>query len=97
MINLKDKKTKIILVASLFVLVAVVLVLILKFSIHLNDPGKTLPSPGIEGPTQKEKDLPTKPSGEINSFEECAKAGYPVTLSYPQRCRVPGGRIFTED
>ena len=45
----------------------------------------------------KEEDLPTKPLKEINSFNECAKADYPVTLSYPRQCRAPDGKIFIEE
>jgi len=33
----------------------------------------------------------------INSFEECASAGYPVLESYPRQCKAPDGRSFTED
>ena len=33
----------------------------------------------------------------INTFEECAAAGYPVQESYPERCSLPGGRSFTKD
>lgn len=32
----------------------------------------------------------------INSFEECAVAGYPIMESYPRQCRAPGGRGFVE-
>ena len=32
---------------------------------------------------------------EINSFEECAAAGYPIMESYPEQCAVPGGKTFT--
>lgn len=32
----------------------------------------------------------------INSFDECAAAGYPVAESYPQQCFVPNGPSFTE-
>ncbi|MFP3949496.1 MAG: hypothetical protein ACLFUZ_00170 [Candidatus Micrarchaeia archaeon] len=32
---------------------------------------------------------------EINSFEECAAAGYPVMESYPERCNAPGVGTFT--
>ena len=32
----------------------------------------------------------------INSFEECAKAGYPIMESFPEQCRVPGGKTFTK-
>lgn len=31
----------------------------------------------------------------INSFEECAAAGYPIMESYPERCNTPDGRTFT--
>lgn len=31
----------------------------------------------------------------INSFEECAKAGYPIMESYPEQCRTPDGKTFT--
>jgi len=31
----------------------------------------------------------------INSFEDCAAAGYPVMESYPERCNTPDGRSFT--
>ena len=33
---------------------------------------------------------------EINSFDECAAAGYPIMESYPRQCAVPGGGTFTE-
>ncbi len=33
---------------------------------------------------------------EINSFDECANAGYPIMESYPAQCRVPGGKTFTQ-
>lgn len=32
---------------------------------------------------------------KINSFEECAAAGYPIMESFPERCKTPDGRIFT--
>lgn len=35
-----------------------------------------------------------KPSGSINSFEECARARYPVAESHPEQCRGPDGRVF---
>ena len=33
---------------------------------------------------------------DINSFEECVNAGYPVMESYPRQCATPDGRSFTE-
>jgi hypothetical protein len=32
----------------------------------------------------------------INSFDECAAAGYPVMESYPAQCRTPDGRNFVQ-
>lgn len=40
--------------------------------------------------------LPVDPPQSINSFEECAAAGYPIMESYPRQCAVPGGPSFTE-
>jgi len=33
----------------------------------------------------------------INSFEECAAAGYPIMESYPEQCRTPDGRLFINE
>ncbi|NTU72738.1 hypothetical protein HGB07_01010 [Candidatus Roizmanbacteria bacterium] len=32
----------------------------------------------------------------IDTFEECAQAGYPIMESYPEQCRAPDGRNFTK-
>lgn len=32
----------------------------------------------------------------IDSFEDCAAAGYPIMDSYPEQCAVPGGPSFTK-
>ena len=32
----------------------------------------------------------------IDSFEECAQAGFPVLQTYPPICRTPDGRTFVE-
>ena len=37
------------------------------------------------------------PISDINSFEECVSAGYPVLESYPRQCKTPDGKTFTED
>lgn len=37
-----------------------------------------------------------KSAAKINSFDECAAAGYPIQESYPERCSVPGGQSFTK-
>lgn len=34
-------------------------------------------------------------AANINSFDECAAAGYPIAESYPEQCIVPGGPSFT--
>ncbi len=31
----------------------------------------------------------------INSYEDCVKAGYPVMESYPEQCKTPDGRTYT--
>ena len=33
---------------------------------------------------------------EVNGFDACEKAGYPILESYPRRCKTPDGRTFTE-
>ena len=33
----------------------------------------------------------------INSFDECARAGYPIMESYPRQCRTPEGKLFVEE
>ncbi len=33
----------------------------------------------------------------ISTFEECVAAGYPVMESYPQQCKTPDGKNFTEE
>jgi hypothetical protein len=40
---------------------------------------------------------PIKNEVVISSFEECAKAGYPIMESYPARCQGPDGQTFTEN
>ena len=33
----------------------------------------------------------------VNSFDECAEAGYPILESYPPQCKTPDGKTFAED
>ena len=40
-------------------------------------------------------DRPTA-TQEMNSFDDCAKAGYPILESYPRQCRTPDGKVFVE-
>ena len=35
--------------------------------------------------------------GQINSFEDCVRAGNPVMESYPRQCRAEDGRLFVEE
>lgn len=37
-----------------------------------------------------------RPIADINSFEECAAAGYPILETYPEQCKTPDGRTFTK-
>lgn len=47
---------------------------------------------------QKIKDQRNLPAGrQVNSFEECVNAGYPVQESFPRKCSVPKGPSFTEE
>ena len=41
--------------------------------------------------------LKTDVTNAINSFEDCAEAGYPIRESYPEQCATPDGRTFTND
>lgn len=41
--------------------------------------------------------LQPSPQIEVQNFEECVQAGYPVMESYPRQCRTPGGQTFVED
>ena len=34
---------------------------------------------------------------EVQGFDDCVKAGYPVMESYPRQCKTPDGKTFTED
>lgn len=36
-------------------------------------------------------------TGEIQSFDDCAAAGFPVMESYPRQCRTDEGKHFVED
>ncbi len=43
---------------------------------------------------KEEKTQPVVTS--ISSFEECAKAGFPIMESYPRQCKTPDGTTFVE-
>ncbi|MDH5532900.1 MAG: hypothetical protein OEX81_00535 [Candidatus Pacebacteria bacterium] len=34
---------------------------------------------------------------DINSFEECAAAGYPILEIYPEQCNTPDGKNFVNN
>ncbi len=38
-----------------------------------------------------------KPDPQIQTFEECAAAGYPIGESYPRQCWTPQGGHFVEE
>ena len=38
----------------------------------------------------------SKVNSKITDFESCAKAGNPVTASYPGQCHTSDGRIFVQ-
>lgn len=40
--------------------------------------------------------ISSKDKIEVNSFEECAAAGYPIMESYPRQCRTRDGKNFVE-
>lgn len=46
---------------------------------------------------QKEKIRKNNTADLINTFEECAAAGFPVMESYPRQCRTSEGKHFTEE
>ena len=37
------------------------------------------------------------PLAEINSFDDCVDAGFPVMESYPRQCMTSDGRGFVEN
>ncbi len=40
---------------------------------------------------------PKTAQSNVNNFEECVKAGYPVMETYPRQCKTPDGRMFIEN
>ncbi|MCK4428917.1 MAG: hypothetical protein KAU95_00970 [Candidatus Aenigmarchaeota archaeon] len=52
---------------------------------------------GIAGIVSLTKPDLTIINPEIDSFEECVKAGYPILESYPRQCQMPNGKTFTEE
>ncbi len=44
-----------------------------------------------------EKNTPAVQVVQIQSFEDCVKAGFIVMESYPRQCRTSDGRTFTEE
>ena len=37
-----------------------------------------------------------KQINDIDSFEKCSAAGYPILETYPEQCRTPNGKSFTK-
>ncbi|MBX4188290.1 MAG: Gmad2 immunoglobulin-like domain-containing protein [Candidatus Doudnabacteria bacterium] len=48
---------------------------------------------------KKDKEQPGQQTdtSDIVDFHTCEEAGYPVLETYPQQCRTPDGKSFTED
>ena len=46
---------------------------------------------------QKEKIKKNNANENINTFEECVAASFPVQESYPRQCKTSGGKHFTEE
>ncbi|OGI66256.1 hypothetical protein A3A95_02025 [Candidatus Nomurabacteria bacterium RIFCSPLOWO2_01_FULL_39_18] len=52
---------------------------------------------GIAGYLIINRQPPPETTTVIGSFEDCAKAGYPVGESYPRQCSAPDGSTFIEE
>lgn len=52
------------------------------------------PAPPVRAKPPSPNDSP-EPKDGIDSFEDCANAGYPIAESYPEQCFTPDGRGFT--
>jgi hypothetical protein len=55
------------------------------------------PDQGVssEDPPAPTRPVPSPPDDGIDSFEDCARAGYPIAESYPEQCFTPDGKSFT--
>lgn len=40
---------------------------------------------------------PKVANSNVNNFEECEKAGYPIMESNPRQCKTPDGKVFEEE
>jgi len=38
----------------------------------------------------------SQPVAEVNSFNDCVEAGYPILRSLPPKCITPGGEMFVD-
>ncbi|MBM2812323.1 MAG: hypothetical protein HW416_3082 [Chloroflexi bacterium] len=55
-------------------------------------PSATPPGPLAASPTSTATPAASpSPRPAVRTFDECARAGYPVTQSYPRQCVIPGG------
>ena len=57
-----------------------------------DDPDRPVSS---DDPPPSPRPIRSPPADGIDSFEECAAAGYPIAESYPEQCFTPDGRSFT--
>lgn len=58
------------------------------------DPDQSVSS---EDPPVPPRVQPSPVKDGIDSFEDCANAGYPIAESYPEQCFTPDGRGFTRE
>ncbi len=88
-----SKKSLIILIIGLFVLIGLLLLIRGEEDTWLCVDGDWVKHGVPRAPK------PTKPCGEkiITNFFQCAELGYLVLESYPRQCRTPDGQIFIED
>ena len=41
-------------------------------------------------------DIPNQVLEDIDSFDRCSKAGFPILETYPEQCKLPNGKSFTK-
>lgn len=81
--SLESRKTKTLLIVGLFVLAATASIFIYQIQ-------------SLQNSKSKSGDSPAKGLKDVTSFEECAKAGYRILMTYPRQCKTPDGITFTE-
>jgi hypothetical protein len=80
-----------VLIPIITILAAVAGAGLMYLALAMNDEDDTTTTP-----TTRSVGTTTRDVSNINSFEECAAAGFPIQETYPERC-VADGKIFTRD